>query len=75
MNPSDIKAAIDRAGTSQTAIAEYLGIKTTAVNRVVQGKARSARVEAELLKICGKAVYATPSKAGRTKTTWNGAVA
>jgi predicted transcriptional regulator len=75
MNPTDIKAAIDRAGTSQTAIAEYLGITTTAVSRVVTGKARSARVEAELLKICGKAIYATAIKTGRVKTTWNGAVA
>jgi predicted XRE-type DNA-binding protein len=75
MNPVDIKAAIARAGTSQAAIALYLGVSTTAVCKVVNGTARSARVEKEIEKIAGKGAFGAKRPAHRTKTVWTGQVA
>lgn len=74
MTPNEIKAAIQRAGTSQAAIAEYLGLNASTVMRVVNKKGRSARVEAELKKICGKDVFDKPAKIGRPKSVWTGSV-
>lgn len=74
MKPNDIKAAISRAGTSQNAIAEYLDLSATTVSGVVNGKTRSARVEAELAKIIGKAPFGPPAKKGPKKSTWHGSV-
>lgn len=75
MESADIKAAIEKAGTSQTAIARYLGLTPNTVNRVVQKTGRSARVEAELAKICGRPIHAHPGKHGQPKTVWNGVLA
>jgi transcriptional regulator with XRE-family HTH domain len=72
MKANDIKAAIASAGTSQSAIAEFLGLSTTTVSGVVNGKTRSARVEAELAKIIGRPPFGLPARKGRAKTTWNG---
>ena len=72
MNATDIKTAIARAGTSQSAIAEYLDVSATTVSGVVNGKTRSARVEAELAKIIGKPPFGLPARKGPAKTTWNG---
>jgi transcriptional regulator with XRE-family HTH domain len=74
MDSSAIKAAIEAAGTSQSAIAEYLGVSTSSVARVVAGKGRSARVEAELAKILGRLPFGPPGKRGRKKTIWEGRV-
>lgn len=74
MKPTDIKAAIANAGTSQAAIAAYLGISTTLVSQVVSGKSRSARVEAELTKICGRNPFPPKRAAHRAKTVWTGKV-
>lgn len=75
MNVTDIKAGIAKAGTSQKAIADYLGICSTAVGHVIRGTARSARVEAEIAKIMGEPMYPTFAKRGPKKTKWNGEVA
>ena len=74
MEPKDIKAAILLAGTSQSAIADYLGIHVSVVNGVVLKKTRNQRVETELQKITGKPVYDTPVKRGPRKTVWTGKV-
>jgi lambda repressor-like predicted transcriptional regulator len=74
MEPKDIKAAISKAGTSQSAIAAYLGVHVSVVNGVVLKKTRNQRVEAELLKITSKPLYDTPVKRGPRKTVWNGRV-
>ncbi len=75
MQPYEIKAAIMRVGTSQSAIAEYLGVTRSCVVRVISGQARSARIEAELEKITGKPIHPDRPKPGRVKTVWNGEVA
>jgi ribosome-binding protein aMBF1 (putative translation factor) len=73
MTPEDIKAAISRNGTSQAAIAEYLKVTPSVVGRVVSGKARSQRVEAEIEKAVGrKNIFGPRGKPGPIKTTWNG---
>jgi ribosome-binding protein aMBF1 (putative translation factor) len=72
MNKVDIKAAIDRAGTSQAAIAKYLKITPACVGRVMAGTMRSKRVEDELEKLIGKKIFGESKKAGRTKTTYKG---
>lgn len=74
MNPSDIKAKIVQAGTSQSAIAAYLGVRPASVGRVIRGEMRSQRIEDELSKIVGKKINTGPhKKSGRPKTVWTGA--
>ncbi len=73
MNKKDIKAAIERAGTSQAAIAEYLKVSPTCVGRVIAGTMRSKRVENELENIVGKRIFGEARKPGRIKTTYHGA--
>jgi len=76
MEPADIKAAIEKAGTNQAAIARYLGMTTGHIAQVVNKKVRSARVEAELQKITGRPVYDAPAnKRGRTMGVWDGRIA
>jgi lambda repressor-like predicted transcriptional regulator len=75
MEPIDIKAAIAKAGTSQAAIAEYLGVGTSCVGKVVNKMGRSTRVERELEKITGKPIYDAPAVRGRKKLVWKGRVA
>lgn len=72
MKPQDTKAAIAKAGTSQTAIADYLGVSINSVSRVINGTMRSKRIEAELQKITGKPLHDKPSVRGRRKTVWTG---
>lgn len=75
MNPSDIKAKIAQAGTSQAAIATYLGVSPASVGRVIRGNLRSKRIEAELSKIVGQPIFPdTPKKPGRPKLVWTGEV-
>lgn len=74
MTPSEIKAAICKAGTNQTAIATHLEVSIGSVWRVIHGKMRSAKIEAELEKITGKPIHEARSRTGRPKATWNGAV-
>lgn len=74
MNAIEIKKAISRAGTSQSAIATYLGKHVQSVNAVVNGRMRSASIEAELTKIVGHPVFGPKKKGGRPKTVWNGEV-
>lgn len=71
---ADIKARIARAGTTQAAIARYLGLHASHLSAVITGSARSRRVEAELEKIIGKPLYNDQPKPGRQKTVWNGFV-
>lgn len=72
MKPEDIKACIARAGTSQAALAAHLGCSPNSVSRVINGAMRSKRIEAELRKLTGRPIHATPSKRGRKKTVWSG---
>lgn len=72
MKPEDIKAAISRAGTSQQAIADHLGVTANSVSRVVHRLMRSQRIEAELQKITGQPLHATKAVRGRKKTVWSG---
>ena len=74
MSPAEIKSAIAKAGTSQAAIAGFLGVTVQTVNAVVNGRMRSPRVEAELAKIVGPDVFKPyeKKKGGRPKTVWTG---
>lgn len=74
MKAIEIRAAIARAGTSQTAIAEYLGVTPASVSRVVNGTMRSQRIEAELAKVVGHPLFAPAGRPGRKKTVWTGQV-
>lgn len=74
MNPLDIKAKIAQAGTSQAAIATYLGVSPASVGRVIRGNLRSKRIEAELSKIVGQPISPAPKKPGRPKSVWTGEV-
>ena len=74
LGAKDLIAAIASAGTSQAAIAEFLGVSTTTVNKVIHGQSRSRRVEAELEKITGTSLKPAAAP-GRRKTVWTGRVA
>ena len=75
MSPQDIKAKIAQAGTSQAAIAAYLGVRSASIGRVIRGEMRSKRIETELAKIVGKPIDVRPPKRpGRPKTVWTGKV-
>jgi len=75
MNPNCIKSKIAAAGTSQAAIANYLGVKPGSVAKVVRGHMRSERIEAELSKIVGQTIFPGPRrKPGRPKSVWNGQI-
>lgn len=63
MHPADIKAAIEKAGSSQAAIARSLGVGTggeslsrTAVFMVVRGISKSRRIATAISKVTGLAV-------------------
>lgn len=72
MSPNEIKAAIALAGSTQTALAAYLGVSMQSVSRVINGRLRSTRIEAELAKIIGKPPFGALPKRGRPKSSWNG---
>lgn len=72
MKPQDTKAAIAKAGTSQTAIARHLNVSLHSVNRVINGTMRSTRIEAELEKITGKPLHPAKPVQGRKRTVWTG---
>jgi hypothetical protein len=75
MNPNCIRSKIAAAGTSQTAIAKYLAVQPGSVAKVIEGKMRSLRIEAELSKIVGQTLFPGPRrKPGRPKTVWNGQI-
>ena len=72
MTPNEIKAAIVRAGTNQTAMAAHLGVTRSALWRVVNGNMRSAKIESALEKLTGKPIHSDKAKRGRQKSVWNG---
>lgn len=74
MTPNDIKAAIAKAGTTQTAIAHHLNVRPKSVGQVIAGKLRSTKIEAELAKVTGKPIHAKPPQRGRPRTSWSGDV-
>jgi hypothetical protein len=70
MTPNDIKAALVKAGTNQSALAEYLNVSVSTVCKVINKTARSARVEKEIDAIAGKSCFAPYRKPGRVKLVW-----
>jgi len=44
MHPADIKAALEKAGTSQIKIATALELSESAINHVIYGRSTSRRV-------------------------------
>jgi lambda repressor-like predicted transcriptional regulator len=53
MHPEDIKAAIRKNGSSQTAIARSLGVTPTTVYLVICGRTVSRRVAKKIASISG----------------------
>lgn len=51
MHPADIKAAIEKAGSSQIAIARKLGVSDVAVNHVIYGRSTSRRIADEISRV------------------------
>ena len=54
MTPTQIKAAIILAGDSQRQIAQRLKVTDGAVHQVVQGIAKSQRIQDEIARVIGK---------------------
>ena len=53
MHPELIKAQIRIKGTTPAAIADALGVSRTAVIHVINGRSRSARIRAAIVKAAG----------------------
>lgn len=53
MHPSEIKAHIEKAGSSMSLIARALGVAPQSVRTVVYGHGRSQRIEEALSKVTG----------------------
>jgi len=51
MHPADIKAALEKAGSSQTKIAQTLGVSKTTVGHVIYGRSSSRRIAAEISRV------------------------
>jgi lambda repressor-like predicted transcriptional regulator len=58
MHPEEIKAAIRMKGTTPTAIAEELRVSRSMVSHVINGNAKSARIQARIAQIIGKTTAA-----------------
>ena len=56
MHPEEIKAAIRMKGTTPTAIAEELGVSRSMVSHVINGNAKSARIQERIAQILGKTI-------------------
>lgn len=72
MKPEEIKAAIVRAGTSQTAIATHLGVSVQSIGRVIKKTMRSTRIERELEKLTGQPIHDKKAEPGRPRSVWTG---
>lgn len=55
-HPADIKAAIEKAGSSQADIAREFKVSRPTVNKVVYGQASSLRIAAHIAKLIGKSL-------------------
>lgn len=53
MHPADISASLRKAGRSQAQIARQLRVSKPAVCAIVQGRKRSARIEAAIAQATG----------------------
>ena len=58
MHPEEIKAAIRMKGTTPTAIAEEHGVSRSMVSHVINGNAKSARIQERIAQIIGKPINA-----------------
>jgi lambda repressor-like predicted transcriptional regulator len=54
MHPADIKALIEKAGSSQAAIARAMNISDVAVNHIIYGRSSSRRVAGYIATLTGK---------------------
>lgn len=53
MHPADIKAAIEKAGTTQAAIARELDVSGVHVWQVIHGRSQSQRVAETISRVTG----------------------
>jgi lambda repressor-like predicted transcriptional regulator len=58
MHPADIKAAIEKAGSSQRDIADECDVSPSAVAHVIHGRGTSTKVAQAVARITGLAVSA-----------------
>lgn len=56
MHPADIKAALQKRGTSQRQIAESLNLSTSTITYVIQGRGKSGRVAQAISQATGISV-------------------
>lgn len=56
MHPEQVKAEVRKAGFTQIAIAEELGVTGTTVSQVIRGVTNSARIKNRIAQIINKPV-------------------
>jgi len=57
VNPHDIRVALKKCGSTLTSVAQDLGVRSQTVGQVVDGKARSERIEERISKITDIPLY------------------
>ena len=68
MHPADIKAALEKAGSSQRDIAHECGVTPSTVAHVINGRGVSARVAEAISKATGKSLATLwPARYGEKK--------
>lgn len=68
MHPAEINAEIRKAGATQTAIAETLGVSPATVSAVINGRIKSKRVASAIALVVSRSVVSLwPEKDSRTK--------
>jgi len=53
LHPADIKAAITKAGLTQTELAKRLGVSITAINLVIKDHTHSRRIASAISRLTG----------------------
>lgn len=53
MHPADIKAALQKRGSSQTKIAETMNVSRSTITYVIQGRTKSRRVAEAISAVTG----------------------
>lgn len=71
MTPTEeIKQALKANNTTMAALARYLGLSYSVVERAINGYGRNARVEAEVERLMGRKVFPPNKKRGYRRSTW-----
>jgi transcriptional regulator with XRE-family HTH domain len=65
-----IKSLLTKHQTTQAALAAHVGVDATTVSNVINGRARSTKVEKALEALAGRALFPPHRKRGPARKAW-----